>query len=353
MADLHDISCVIHLHSTHSDGTGTVAEIARAGERAGVDVVLLTDHDSLDAAREGEEGWYGRTLLLAGHEVSPVGRNHLLVFGVDEEIDWRGRTPAQIAQAARDAGGFGIAAHPFSRGSQRFRRVRSLGVSMEWDDLDCLDGIEVWSFLADNGQRLETARGALGLIARPERHVTLAPRENLEQWDRLGARRRVVGIGGLDAHQFGVRVGGRVIRAMGYARTFRQLRTHVLAEEPLSGDLEHDRLQVLGALREGRCYIAAPPVGPARGFRFFARARGGDQVEMGSEAPADQGWTLHAVAPRPADLRLTRDGREVARLDAPALVHAAEGPGVYRVEALAQVRGELRTWVLSNPIYLR
>ena len=140
MADLHDISCVIHLHSTHSDGTGTVAEIARAGERAGVDVVLLTDHDSLAAARCGEEGWHGRTLLLAGHEVSPVGRNHLLVFGVDEEIDWRGMTPAQIAQAARDAGGLGIAAHPFSRGSERFRRVRSLGVSMEWEDLDCLTG---------------------------------------------------------------------------------------------------------------------------------------------------------------------------------------------------------------------
>ena len=57
---------------------------------------------------------------------------------------------------------------------------------------------------------------------------------------------------------------------------------------------------------------------------------------MGTEAHADQGWTLHAVAPRPADVRLMRDGREVARLDAPALVHAAEGPGVYRVEALAQ-----------------
>ena len=55
----------------------------------------------------------------------------------------------------------------------------------------------------------------------------------------------------------------------------------------------------------------------------------------------------------PADLRLTRDGQDVARLDAPALAHAAEGPGVYRVEALARVRGELRTWVLSNPIYLR
>src|SRR5437660_874593 len=40
-----DLTCVVHVHSTHSDGTGTVAQIARAAQRAGVDVVLLTDHD--------------------------------------------------------------------------------------------------------------------------------------------------------------------------------------------------------------------------------------------------------------------------------------------------------------------
>ena len=39
---MHDLSCVVHLHSLHSDGTGTVDEIVRAARRAGVDVVLLT-----------------------------------------------------------------------------------------------------------------------------------------------------------------------------------------------------------------------------------------------------------------------------------------------------------------------
>ena len=353
--ELHDVSCVVHLHSTYSDGTGTIAEIAKAGERAGVDVVLLTDHDSLEAARRSDEGWHGRTLLLAGHEVSPIGRNHLLVFGTPEEIDWRGRTPAEIAQGARDAGGFGFAAHPFSTGSERFRRLSSLGVSMAWDDLDCLDGIEVWSFVADNGQSLQSVRDALRFIARPERYVTLAPRKNLDEWDRLAAKRRVVGIGGLDAHQFGRRVAGRVLRLMGYARSFRQLRTHVLVEEPLDGDLEHDREQVFGALREGRCYIAAHAVAPGRGFRFFGEADGGGRVEMGSEGDAaGAGWTLRASLPRAADVRLLRDGAEVARArEADSLEHRAAGPGVYRVEATLQTHGAERTWLLSNPIYLR
>ena len=347
MDRLHDLSCVVHLHSTHSDGTGTVAEIARDGQRAGVDVVFLTDHDNLDAAQLGEEGWYGGTLLLAGHEVSPPTRNHMLAFGTRETIGWAGRTPAEIAQAVRDAGGFGVAAHPFSEASDPFRRVRSLGESMRWDDLECLDGIEVWSFVSDNGQNVRGVADALRFIARPERYVTHPPRRNLEEWDRLAARRRVVGVGGLDAHQFGVRVLGRALRLMSYHRSFRQLRTNVLVREALDGDLEHDRELVLEALREGRCYIAAHAVAPGRGFRFYAEG-----VEMGAEA-AFAGQELRVELPRPAEVRLLRDGDEVASADGAELSHPAEGPGVYRVEAYLETYGQRRTWILSNPVYLR
>ena len=119
---MHDLSCVVHLHSTHSDGTGTVREIARAAARARADVVLLTDHDTLAAKRNGEEGWYGDVLLLAGEEVSPLRRDHYLAFGIDTEIRHRGLDACAIARAVRDAGGFGFAAHPFSEGSKRFKR---------------------------------------------------------------------------------------------------------------------------------------------------------------------------------------------------------------------------------------
>ena len=73
---LHDLACVVHLHSLYSDGTGTVSEIAEAARRSAVDVVLLTDHDTLVARRRGEEGWRDSTLVLVGEEGSPVGGNH-------------------------------------------------------------------------------------------------------------------------------------------------------------------------------------------------------------------------------------------------------------------------------------
>ena len=145
---MHDLACVVHLHSLYSDGTGTVPEIARAARRAGADVVLLTDHDTLEARRRGEERWYGNVLLLVGTEVSPRRRNHYLAFDIEQEIDHRGLDGAGVCRAVRDAGGFGFAAHPFSKGSARFKRA---GDGMPFDGLDCdaLHGIELWSFVND------------------------------------------------------------------------------------------------------------------------------------------------------------------------------------------------------------
>jgi hypothetical protein len=150
-----------------------------------------------------------------------------------------------------------------------------------------------------------------------------------------------VAIGGLDAHQFGIRIAGRVpIRLMGYARTFRQLHTHALVDEPLARELEADRARVYGALRAGRCYIANDQVADARGFAFS---------RMGEELAFEPGLVLHVRTPQAADIRLLRDGAVAAQASASELEHAVEQPGVYRVEA--ELRG--RPWIYSNPVYVR
>lgn len=352
MAELSDLACVIHLHSTHSDGTGTVPEIAAAGARAGVDVVLLTDHDTLAARDLGEEGRYGDVLLLAGEEVTPRDGNHYLAFGTDRVIDHRGLTGPQIVEAVERAGGFGFAAHPFSRRAERFGRM---GRPMPFAEREALAGLELWSFVTDTAETLPSIGAALRFVTRPNREVDHPPAENLAGWDRLCARRRVAAIGGLDAHQIGRRIAGRVpFKLMSYRRSFAHLRTHVLAREPLTGELERDRELVYEPLREGRSYLAMDSLAPARGFAFWAEGAGGARVEMGEEAAFGNGFDLHVLAPRPARLRLLRDGAQVAALgDAPALAHRAEEPGVYRVEAALRAHGRERTWVLSNPVYLR
>jgi hypothetical protein len=346
---LHDLACVVHLHSLHSDGTGTVPEIAEAARRNELDVVLLTDHDTL-GARAGEEGWHGDVLVLVGEEISPIDQNHYLAFGIDQVVPHRGLTPAGICAAVEERGGFGFAAHPFSKGSGRFNRP-----GMPWRDLDCegLRGVELWSFVTDNAEQFKSLWDAARFVVAPERVVDHPPEANLREWDRLCARRRVVALGGLDAHQIGKRIAGRVpLRLMSYARSFRHLRTHVLCEELPTGDLDHDREQVYDALREGRCYLAMDSVAPARGFAFWAEGPAAETLPMGAERPAGE-WVLRASIPRPAELRLLRDGAEVTRASGAGLEHRAEGPGVFRVEAQLRARGRERTWVLSNPIYLR
>jgi hypothetical protein len=343
---------VIHCHSTHSDGTGTVPEIAAAAQTAGLDYLLLTDHDTLAAADLGEEGWYGSTLLLAGFEVSPWRQNHYLAFGLRTPIDHRHMSPRQIVERVNAEGGFGFLAHPFSKGSERFKRG---GEGMPWRDLDAegYTGIELWSFVTDSAERVNSVRELLSFIAAPSRFLDHPPQRNLDEWDRLCARRRCVALGGVDAHQVGIRVRGRVpLRLMAYKRSFRHLRTHLLVDEPLRHELDADRAAVFGALQAGHAFLAVGSVAPARGFRFWAEGSDGTALTMGDEAPAGE-WTLRVHLPAAARVRLMRDGAEVATADGTTLEHRAGGSGVYRIEAYRESRGRERTWVLSNPIYLR
>jgi hypothetical protein len=277
---------------------------------------MLTDHNTRAGAVD--EGWHGSVLLVVGEEVTPERADHTLVFD-----------------------GLSFAAHPFSRGSQRFPRF---GPGMPHTGLasPSLTGIELWSFVTDTAERVRSVREGLLFAAAPLRVLDHPPALNLLEWDRMCRSRRVVAIGGLDAHQIGIRLGGHVpLRLMGYARSFRQLRTHVLCTSLPSGSLEDDRALVYEALGAGRCYIAIDALAPARGFSFWAS----DGTVMGGEAAFD-GQTLFASVPRPASLRLIRDGAALTSWK-------ADRPGVYRVEARLRYRGRDLTWIVSNPIYLR
>jgi len=319
---VRDLACVIHVHSTWSDGTGTVPQIMRAAKRAGVDVVLLTDHDTLAARDHGQEGWHDGVLLLVGEEVTPVD-DHYLAFGIDRVIEKDGKSPAAVCREVEDQGGFGFAAHPFSEGSRLFRKR-----GIPFHDLECLKGLELWSFVNDTGQSIDRLRDVVRFLVAPDRYIEHPPARNLREWDRLCHDRDVIAIGGLDAHQVGLRIGSWVpLRLMSYRRSFRHLRTHVLVE---GGP---DRESVFAALRAGRCYIARDSLAPARGFTF--------QNDAG---------TLRARVPRDARLRLLHNGREVATARGRAIDHAAEAPGAYRVEAFLDAHGRERTWILSNPI---
>jgi hypothetical protein len=215
-------------------------------------------------------------------------------------------------------------------------------------DCDALGGIELWNLANDAGERIAGIGELIRFLATPAKALGDPPDRNVRAWDELCRERRVVAIGGLDAHQYGKRIGPIVpLRIMAYHRAFRLIRTHVLCETAPARELGHDRTVVFDALRDGRCYIAVNSVAPGRGFRFEAA-----DVPMGGEAAAGR-RTLHVRTPLPARLRLLRDGSELVSAEGTTLDAEVEEPGVYRVEARRVARGRERTWILSNPIYMR
>ena len=344
---------MVHVHSTYSDGTATVDEIAAAAAAAGADVVVLTDHDSLAARRDGWEGRREGVVVLVGTEVSPKA-GHYLALGVDREIPHAGRSAREIAEAVRKAGGVGFAAHPFSRGGHMLvpALARRIVLAHGWPALDeprgC-DGIELWSLTTDAAEGWRTPAEALRWLRDPEMAIAAGPpTEHLRRWDALSARRRLPALGGLDGHQPGVRVGGRVRSPLSHRSTFDLLHTHLLCERPLTGVPEADWRTVLGALRSGAAWLTCPRVAPAAGARLWGERPDGSVVAMGAEAPSGP-CLLRARLPRAADLTVVRDGAPWRRSHAAALDLEIGARGVYRVEA--RIGGRL--WLLSNPVHLR
>jgi hypothetical protein len=90
-----------------------------------------------------------------------------------------------------------------------------------------------------------------------------------------------------------------------------------------------------------------------RGFIFKARGLEGTAI-MGDEIRIKGGVTLQAHLPKPAELRLIKDGRVIhIWKNSQSLAYSVTEPGVYRVEAWKSYLGLKRGWVFSNPIYVR
>jgi hypothetical protein len=348
-----DVSCVVHVHSTYSDGTATVAELVAAAAATRVDALVVTDHDTLGALRDGWQGLHDGVCVLVGTEVSPKG-GHYLAFGVDREIPHAERSALEIAAAVREAGGVGFAAHPFSRGGHMLapELARRIVLPHGWPALEdprgC-DGIELWSLTTDAAEAWRTPREAVRWLRNPESAIAAGPpAHHLRKWDALSSRRRVPAIGGLDGHQPGLRVRGRVHSPLSHRRTFNLLRTHLLCERALTGDPEGDWCTVVAALRAGAAWLTCPCVAPARGARLWAERQDGRIIAMGSEAPAGHSM-LRVRLPRAAELRVIHDGALVRQAHGAEIDMQIGARGGYRVEA----RIDGRLWLLSNPIHLR
>jgi hypothetical protein len=348
----------LHMHTPYSDGEWYHARIAEAALRAGLDLVVVTDHN---VWVKGPERYYEkdgrRVLLLVGEEVHDPARqpqkNHLLAYNANCELARLASRPQTLIDAARAAGGLAFLAHPFDFDAPLFDYEN---ISWENWEVAGYTGLEVWNYMSSWAELLTSKPNAIRYAFNPEAGLVGPPPKTLAKWDELTtAGQRVVGIGNSDAHGTEYSLWGLTRCIFPYEFLFQQINTHILTPAPLTGEFGADRDALMAALAAGHCFIAYDGLAPARGFRFSASAERG-HTWMGDEISNASGLTLQISAPQNAQLRLLHNGREIVRRDGQAnythLVPPGER-GVFRVEVHLPFKGRLRTWILSNPIYVR
>ncbi|MER5810839.1 PHP domain-containing protein [Streptomyces sp. NPDC002033] len=121
----------LHTHSTASDGTDTPAELVRAAASAGLDVVALTDHDTVGGYAEAIAALPAGLTLVTGAELScrldGVGM-HLLAYLFDPEEPELSRE----RELVRD--------DRTPRAQAMVGKLRALGVDITWEQVARIAG---------------------------------------------------------------------------------------------------------------------------------------------------------------------------------------------------------------------
>lgn len=353
---MHEITINLHMHTVYSDGFGTHKELAQAAVRAGLDAIIITDHNIWV---KGVEGYHydgdNRVLVLVGEEVHDQARdpqkNHLLVFGADRELASYAPDPQNLINQARESGGLAFIAHPVDPEAPLFHQDDLSWVS--WD-VTGFTGIELWNAMSEFKSLLTSYPNAIKYALDFEK-VAHGPLEaSLKKWDELlSFGKPVVAVGGSDAHQLPSSLGPIKRTLFPYEDHFRAVNTHVLLPEPLTGDILTDKPLILDALASGHAYIGYDLPASTKGFHFNAHLAD-RTLTMGDTIGPNESVTLQIKLPQAAECHLLKDGEIIrSSYKRQSIVYKVESPGVYRVEAYIQFKGQRRGWIFSNPIYVR
>ncbi|NPV92865.1 MAG: CehA/McbA family metallohydrolase [Firmicutes bacterium] len=346
MAGYYDYAGAIHVHSKYSDGLSDVPAVIEAANKAGCDYLIITDHNTRGGS--SYEGWHGRTMVLVGEEIT-VGNEegHYLGLNLTDKVA-PNQTPQKTIDLVKQQGGLGFIAHPIGIIDHNVLQITPL----PWQDWATtgFDGIEIWNYGQDWIENFQGSRYYLPGLANPDTSIDGPPAATLRKWDALQKRRKVIGIGCVDAHGY----------YYSYRRMFKTLRTHLLLKNRLSGrpdSFARDKEALYSALKRGNCYFSYDYRQNGKGF-MFSGDNGSTRVIMGEGLRLKDQVRLKASTPRPGLLRIVRDGRVAANAEGVnTLTLEVKEPGAYRVEALFYgSRGMKKAyipWIYSNPIYIR
>ena len=340
-----------HIHTSRSDGTGSVDEIAAAAARAGLRFVIVTDHG--DGTRAPDAPAYRHGVLCVDAVEISTDSGHVVALGLT------GPAPYPLAGRARDViddihrlGGVAVVAHPDSpKEENRWR-----GQNVPFDGIEWLNADSEWR--DDSPGRL--AGVAVRSLIRPAGAIASLfdrPARTFQRWDAAAAVRPVFGLAAVDVHarigwgDQGDTPGRTVLERPSYLAMFRTLAQVAMLERPLSGDATADSRAVLTALTSGRSFSIVRALAEPAALEFHATRQDGTTNPGERLPPADDATRFRARLPNAPGARLVlmHNGQPVAAGHG-AIEHSTMAPGVYRVEAMFP--GAAVPWLVSNPIVL-
>jgi len=132
----------LHMHTTFSDGWPEPHELVDRARSARLDVIAVTDHDTIEGALRAAECCGSRRGLevIIGEEVSSRD-GHIVGLFLERRIR-PGMSAAATVHAIHDQGGLAVAVHPFWRTQRRSRGGPVHGVGWLAAELD-FDAVEV------------------------------------------------------------------------------------------------------------------------------------------------------------------------------------------------------------------
>ncbi|MBX3440123.1 MAG: PHP domain-containing protein [Planctomycetaceae bacterium] len=376
-----DYRAVMHVHSHWShDSRGTPEEIREAAQKAGVSVVMFTEHPAphYDFFTDGHRGLEAGVLFIPGAETRGLQK-----YPLASVKDLPADTPQQEVDSVRATGGMAFLCHLEER--------------MDWT-LDNLTGSEIYNIHADAKDEtrlfaaLRNPLTVFPLLAAFEQYPQESfaalqnyPADYLRRWDKLCRTHRLTGIAANDAHHnqglhvfigedgalvvhdgldepvlkidpeqkpavkvlmLGKQPGDTIFKLDldPYERSFRHVSTHLLMHELTENAVRE-------ALQAGRAYVAFDWIADPTGFTFQAR-REEKITPMGDEVAWEDGLKLEAASPLPATFRLLRDGVEVTSHVGRTFDFTPQHAGNYRIEVWVNLPDGPQIWILSNPVSL-
>ncbi|MCL4215474.1 MAG: histidinol phosphatase [Candidatus Hydrogenedentes bacterium] len=390
---LHDFRSILHAHADDSDHTGgTLPEMLADAKKAGVQVIMLSDH--FRPPRDFIDGrWRGMrdgVLFIPGSETKGF-----LVYPEQSVMDKMDAPKPELIAAVTEGDGLIFLSHVEERTDHPMDGLTGMEIyNRHYDAMDDMDLFLLMAAAITDPVMYADTQELLRLYPDEVLAAQLDyPQVYIDKWDAEMQKQRVVGIAADDCHHNNVLVAkmvdeetvllgtnvdddddmrtvtaadrpgikemtkghqpGDIIAKLDldpYYIFFHNVSTHILAPE-----LTEPAIRT--ALLAGHAYVShdwmCDPTGFVYGARKGAEAKLKPDFLMGDEVPmADDLW-LVAEFPLACDFKIIKNGQIVKEGNGRSFEFKPDGPGAYRVEGWLTVDDEQRVWIYTNPIYVR